>query len=99
MYQKLSPDLFHSNSLKIVEMLPKTELIDYLETASAFSKCRFGCRSNKSAVDALLTVMKELIDGLENYTTVLSCSLWKAVDVGIYICKYGIPKCLDVCLY
>lgn len=67
---------------KIFEKILKGKLISYLETKSLLSTAQFGFQKHKSTTTALISVLEEVVEGLDQgaSTNAVMCDLTKAFD-------------------
>lgn len=67
---------------KIFEILLKEKILSYLENKSILSPVQFGFRKNFSTIKAILAVIDEVVEGLDNrlWTHANLCDLTKAFD-------------------
>lgn len=90
---------------KIIEIILKIRLTVYFDTNSFFMDSQFGFRQNRSTIDAVLRIVGDIVDGLEQgmHTALTLCDLTKAFDcvshnvliekMGLYGIR-GLPLCL-----
>jgi hypothetical protein len=77
---------------KVFERLVHTQIVSYLESCNLFSSSQYGFRSNHSTIEAVMSLLSGLLEGLELNNSVLfrSFDMSKAfdtVDHGILINK------------
>lgn len=67
---------------KILEVLIRDKLVAYCEKYSLFSNCQFGFRKKRSTVKALLKLIEDVVEGLDEgvHTNAIMCDLTKAFD-------------------
>lgn len=67
---------------KIFEILIRDRLVAYCEKYSVFNNCQYGFRKNKSTVKALLNLIDDVVEGLDEgvKTNAIMCDLTKAFD-------------------
>ena len=67
---------------KIFEMVIKSKLTNFLETNQIFSSTQFGFRKNRSTIKAVLAIIQDIVEALEEgyHTAIMLCDLSKAFD-------------------